>query len=118
MVGLLLLATAAVLPLSHGEAIPSGTVLYELYLLSVGYLYFGWCWTRRRGQTLGMKTWKVRVRARDGGRVGWGRALARYTTAIVSWLACGLGFVWVLLDRDQRAWHDRASGTVLERVRD
>jgi uncharacterized RDD family membrane protein YckC len=31
----------------------------------------------------------------------------------LSWLPLGLGFFWVLFDRDRRAWHDRLSGTRL-----
>ncbi|MEJ1377571.1 MAG: RDD family protein, partial [Candidatus Sedimenticola sp. (ex Thyasira tokunagai)] len=33
--------------------------------------------------------------------------------AIISWLALGLGFLWLLVDRKNRTWHDRLSGTRL-----
>jgi uncharacterized RDD family membrane protein YckC len=31
-------------------------------------------------------------------------------------LCLGLGFLWVLYDRDKLAWHDRLSGTRLVRL--
>ena len=34
-------------------------------------------------------------------------------TALLSWGALGAGFLWILVDRNQLAWHDRLSGTRL-----
>jgi glycerophosphoryl diester phosphodiesterase len=58
LVALLMLATALLLPFNGGQRIPPGTLIYQLYLLVVAYLYFDYCW-RHGGQTLGMKAWKV-----------------------------------------------------------
>jgi uncharacterized RDD family membrane protein YckC len=30
---------------------------------------------------------------------------------LLSWLPLGLGFLWMLVDSQGRAWHDRLSGT-------
>ena len=75
-------------------------------------LFFGWFWTHG-GQTLGMRSWRIRVVDSEGEAVGWGQALRRYLAALVSWGAAGLGFVWILFDRDGCSWHDRLSGTYL-----
>ena len=46
-----------------------------------------------------------------------GGALAlRYAVATLSLAAGGLGFLWSLIDRERRTWHDLASGTVLVRL--
>jgi uncharacterized RDD family membrane protein YckC len=37
--------------------------------------------------------------------------LLRFFAAILSWSAGGLGFLWILVDRDRMAWHDRLSKT-------
>lgn len=47
--------------------------------------YFVWSWTHG-GQTLPMKTWRLRVEAADGAPLSAGRALARYA----------LGWLWFL----------------------
>lgn len=108
-------ATAILLPLTGGVAVTPDSHWYQAYLLGVGALYFGWFWVHG-GQTLGMRAWRLRLRAAAGGPAGWRGALVRYAAALLSWLPLGAGFLWALFDRDRRAWHDRLSGTVLEVV--
>ncbi len=86
--------------------------LLQFVLYAVVYLYFGWFWTHG-GQTLGMKTWRVRLVRRDGGRVDWLQVTVRLGVALLSWAAFGAGFLWALLNRRRATWHDLASGTEL-----
>ncbi len=102
------------------------------WLFVVLGVYFCWFWTHS-GQTLAMKTWRIRVIGRDGQPVGWRRALVRYLMAW-GWFLPGLGLarvigaqgwmllllpalnfaVWAaaaLLDRDRQFLHDRLAGT-------
>src|SRR5687767_744106 len=81
---------------------------FQLYLLTVIFLYYAWFWVRS-GQTLGLLTWKLRVVSEDGEKITWGRALKRFAMATVSLGCVGIGFLWILFDRDKRAWHDRLS---------
>ena len=113
----LFVATAFVLPFFGGRAIAPENSIYLLYLLAVSFLYFGWFWTHG-GQTLGMKAWHIRLRARDGGVVSWRGAALRFLTAILSWSACGAGFLWASVDAERRSWHDRLSRTELETARE
>lgn len=108
----LFVATLPLLRFTGGEAIPSGSAFYAAYLLLISFLYYGWHWTRD-GQTLGMRTWRIRIKQEDGRRVSWRRAALRFLCAILSCLILGLGFLWSLWDRDKLAWHDRLSRTVL-----
>lgn len=115
LTAVLMVATALFLPLTGGEAVTSGhhpilVVIYRLVLLALVVLFFGAFWTRR-GQTLGMQSWRLRVEREDGRLLTWGDTLKRLSAALLSILPCGLGFVWILFDRDRRAWHDRLSRT-------
>lgn len=115
--GLLLLALlfiAAGVPLlfTGGEPSSEYNPLMTVWLLLVTYLYFGWFWTGGR-RSLGMQTWRVRLRRSDGGAPGWGQAALRFAVALLSWLPLGLGFWWSLFDARRRTWHDMASGTEL-----
>ena len=112
LLAVLFLATALLLPFTHGEAIESGNVLYPAYLVAVSFAYFGWFWTHG-GQTLGMRTWQLRLECIDGDSPSWFRALARFSAACLSWLALGAGFLWMLVDRERLTWHDRLSRTRL-----
>lgn len=89
--------------------------LYQLYLFAICFLYFGGFWVRG-GQTLGLRTWRMKLVSNDGGPITWAMALKRFVYALLSLICLGLGFLWVIHDRDKLAWHDRWSGTKLIRL--
>lgn len=84
--------------------------LLQLYVVVVAGAYFVGFWSRG-GQTLAMKTWRIRVVRSEGGPLTPARALHRYLLALLSLLALGLGFLWALVDRDRQFLHDRLAGT-------
>lgn len=96
----------------HGGAVPPDAAWFRAWLVAVAWFYLAFSWTRG-GQTLGMRAWRCRLVTTRGGPVGWGRAVARFAAAAVSWGALGLGFWWCLIDRERCAWHDRWTGTRL-----
>lgn len=81
-----------------------------VYMFFVAFLFYGWFWTHG-GQTLGMKTWHLYLIDKNGKFIDWNTAFKRYCLAIISWLALGLGFTWILLSREKLAWHDLLTGT-------
>ena len=100
----------------QGNAVDPGNLLFLIYLIAVAYAYFGWCWTRS-GQTLGMKSWKIRLVANETRQsIGWKCAAIRFAAAIISLSALGLGFFWSVFDRDSRTWHDRISRSHMRKV--
>lgn len=60
----------------------SGKTGLQLFLFLVLGIYFIWFWTHG-GQTVAMKTWRLRVLRADGEPLTQGRALARY---LLAWL--------------------------------
>lgn len=107
--------------------------LQQAFLFVVLGIYFTWFWAK--GQTLAMKTWRIRLVDRLGQPVTQARALLRY---LLSWLwflpalAAVASFkfsvaelvvllfgwiaVWALLSRFhplQQFWHDAWAGTRL-----
>jgi len=59
------------------------SLLLRLYLTGLAALYFIYCWTHG-GQTLAMKTWRLRVVMKDGGPLSLRTAVYRYLGALVS----------------------------------
>jgi uncharacterized RDD family membrane protein YckC len=115
LAAVLMIATALFLPLTGGEAITSaGSPLlvwtYRGVLAGLVVLFHGIFWTRR-GQTLGMASWRLRLEREDGGTLTWGDTLRRLAAAVLSLLPAGLGWLWILVDPGKRAWHDRLSQT-------
>jgi len=96
-------ATFAMLPLTHGEAILSSTQglvghAYHALLALLVFAYFGWSWTRS-GQTLGMRAWRIRLESSGGKPLNWAESLLRFVLGVgLAWLAA-LG-----------AWHLTRSG--------
>ena len=89
--------------------------LFILYIHLVSFLFFGWCWTRG-GQTLGSKTWKVKVVADSGNKVTWKHAFLRYIGSLLCWISLGVGFLWCYTNKERRAWNDIISKTRLSIV--
>jgi uncharacterized RDD family membrane protein YckC len=113
--GLWLLVAAIFVALHHDAVIGGVLGLLEFIVLwSVTGAYAMASW-RRGGQTLGMRPWRLRVVAADGGVPTWRALLIRYVVGNASLLLGGLGFWWAWVDRDRLTWHDRASGTRLRR---
>lgn len=104
----------------------------QYVLFAVVGLYFVWFWVHG-GQTLAMKTWRLRLVAKDGGPVNAARALSRYFLAWL-WILPGLALAWamdakkemlmlipaanvllwaltVYLDPQRQFLHDRIAGT-------
>ena len=63
------------------------------------------------GRTVGKALMGVRVVGLKGGRLSPGRSLLRAVAYLVSLIPLSAGFLWVLVDRDRRAWHDHIAGS-------
>lgn len=87
----------------------------RVWVVAVTAAYFCGFWMRG-GQTLPMRTWRLRLERADGGPVGARRALARHALAWPCVLAGGVGYLWALVDRDRQFLHDRLAGTRIVRV--
>ena len=112
-------------------------VLTQLALLASIFGYLGYSWVQR-GQTVAMKTWRLKlVRLDDGGLVDWRQAGFRYLVALlllvgmpaISYLAwsnrlghgkeamlislawCALPFLAAFYDKDRLFLHDRLART-------
>jgi uncharacterized RDD family membrane protein YckC len=107
----------------------------RMFALVVYGIYFVGLWSKR-GQTLAMQTWRIRVVTAAGQRLSQGRALARYVACCIAWLgvpsATASAFGWsprttlvavaawlviypllALFAPGRQFWHDRLCGTRL-----
>lgn len=80
------------------------------YLLLIAACYFIWQWLRG-GQTLAMKTWRIRLVTRDGSPLTPGRGICRFLYALTGIALFGAGYAWALVDREGQFLHDRLAGT-------
>jgi uncharacterized RDD family membrane protein YckC len=110
LAALLLAAALPVVALTHTWDRALARLMLQLWLLAVCGVYYVRQWAGG-GQTLPMKTWRMRLVSCDGTRVTTTRALVRYLLALASTFLLGLGFVWALCDRERQFAHDRVAGT-------
>jgi uncharacterized RDD family membrane protein YckC len=106
---LLVLPHALLGAFAHHVAVPA--VLWA-HCFTVLLVYFLWFWSHG-GQTLAMKTWRIRLVARDGAAVRPVQSLLRFLLCWPSIVLGGAGIVWALFDRDRQFLHDRLAGTQL-----
>jgi hypothetical protein len=75
-------------------------------------IYFGLFWTLG-GQTLGQYAMGLRVVRLDGKRMTFWRSLVRWFGYFVSFLALGIGYLWVLWDDRRQGFMDKLAKTVV-----
>ncbi len=92
--------------LNGGEAV-QGPLLKSVLFLSA-FIFFAGFWSRN-GQTLGMQVWRLRIQTPEGYTISLMQALLRFFTAGASMLCLGLGYWWMLFDKQGLTWQDRYS---------
>ncbi len=112
LLALLMVATFIGLLFTGGEATEPGNPLMTTWLFLVAFFYFAWPWMNT-GQTLGMKTWRIRLERIDGKPLTLWHVLLRFISAIPSIGVGGLGLLYMLIDDNKLALHDKFSETRL-----
>ena len=82
-------------------------LVWGYWLVTAG-LYFTLFW--RRGQTLAMKTWRIRLESTDGQPLTKQQVIKRY---LLICLLFPISWVWALFAADRQFLHDRLAGTRL-----
>lgn len=107
---LLFAATFVFVALAGSAVVAPKRYFLQLFLLLVTGVYFVGFWVRG-GQTLAMKTWRMRVRMAGGDFLNIKTAMARFLLASAGLAFFGAGWWWMLFDRDRCPLHDRLTGT-------
>jgi len=114
LLSVLLIATAIALLVTRGN-LSTHNPFFRTALFLICFAFYAWFWLHG-GQTLGMRAWKLRLQNLDGRPITLWQALLRFLAAIPSFAFAGLGFLWMLVDKDKMTWHDRFSESVIVRL--
>jgi uncharacterized RDD family membrane protein YckC len=105
----------AIIVFAHGGALTEHGSAPWWYAYRTGevlvigaYYVLNWI---RSGQTLGMRAWRLRAVSEAGLPLKLGPAILRSIFAVAAWMPLGLGVLWLYLDPDHLAVHDRLSHT-------
>jgi uncharacterized RDD family membrane protein YckC len=110
----LLIATALALLATKGT-LHYHNPFFRTFLFLICFSFYTWFWLHG-GQTLGMRAWRLQLQRLDGGPISIWQALLRFMVAIPSLALAGLGLLWMLVDKDRLAVHDRISESMIVRL--
>lgn len=106
VIALLMLVTLPFALLDLGQ-----TPFHQSALVLTIFAFFAKFW-RHGGQTLGMKSWDMRIVSNDGRPITFTQCLLRIIAAVPSFIFF-IGYLWMLVDKEKRTWPDRFSDTHL-----
>jgi uncharacterized RDD family membrane protein YckC len=116
---LLIVYTVAVV-LARGSALTRGDAGIWWYAYCAGevtviggYYVINWV---RSGQTLGMRAWRLRAVDESGRALKLTPAALRLAWGALAWAPAALGVLWLYLDPEHLALHDRLSRTRVVRL--
>jgi uncharacterized RDD family membrane protein YckC len=92
--------------------IVSGSDKSHLILLAI----YGAVMWKLKGATLGNMICHLHVVRLDGRALDWPTAAIRALSCFLSAFVVGLGFIWIAVDPERQAWHDKIAGTVVVRL--
>lgn len=100
-----------------GSMLVQGDLTIPLICLTVLVLVFSALSHGLTGRSLGKLICGLSVvRKKTGAQIGMGRAVARAFLTLLSLGLGGAGYLWLIVDRRARTWHDYLTGTVVVRT--
>ena len=78
-----------------------------------GWIYFAAMESSGLQATVGKKLLGLRVTGRQGNRLGFCRASARYGGKLLSVISLGAGFAMIFFTEEKQAFHDYVAGSVV-----
>ncbi len=86
----------------------------RIFFLALLVYHIGfWIWKQT---TVGGLITQLKVIRMDGQPLSPADAVVRGLSGIFSVVVVGLGFLWILRDPEQQAWHDKIAGTYVVKV--
>ena len=82
-------------------------ILFAIMVAS-GSGFYIWFWMKS-GQTAGMIAWRIKVESIDGGLIDFRQGVIRYIAAWPAFFLFGLGYLWLYIDSNGDAAHDKIS---------
>lgn len=92
------------------EKNPMTLLAFQIYLVAISYIYLSYFWLQT-GQTPGLRTWHLRLVRKDQYLLTRHDATMRFLYSILSIATLGLGWLWLLFNKDHQTLHDYMANT-------
>ena len=109
LIGAIVLVLSLLLVFVNGGYPESSSVLsfIQLFILVfTGPIFYSYFWIANKGQTTGMQAWKIKLVSMDKSELNIKQTMLRCLISTISFACFGLGYFWILYDKNNLSWSD------------
>ena len=114
LIAAIIIVASLLLVFINGEYPKPGTLLSVIqFLISilVGPLFYSYFWLTNDGQTTGMQAWKIKLVSSNESKLNMKQTYLRCLISVISFLFIGIGYFWILFNKNNLSWSDIATKT-------
>ena len=116
LIGAIVLVLRLLLVFVNGGYPESSSVLsfIQLFILVfTGPIFYSYFWIANKGQTTGMQAWKIKLVSIDETELNIKKTMLRCLISTISFVCFGLGYFWILYDKNNLSWSDILTKTLV-----
>ena len=109
LIGAIVLVLSLLLVFVNGGYPESGSfVSFTQFFILVfaGPIFYSYFWIANKGQTTGMQAWKIKLVTMDETELNIKQTMLRCLISTISFVCFGLGYFWILYDKNNLSWSD------------
>ena len=85
-------------------------------LVFAGPIFYSYFWIANKGQTTGMQAWKIRLISINETKLNAKQTFIRCLISVISFLFFGIGYFWILYDKNNLSWSDIVTKTKIVKI--
>ena len=109
LIGAIVLVLSLLLVFVNGGYPESGSFVSFIQffiLVFAGPIFYSYFWIANKGQTTGMQAWKIQLVTIDETELNIKKTMLRCLISTISFACFGMGYLWILYDKDNLSWSD------------
>ena len=109
LIGAIVLVLSLLLVFVNGGYPESGSFVSFIQffiLIFAGPIFYSYFWIANKGQTTGMQAWKIQLVTIDETELNIKKSMLRCLISTISFACFGMGYLWILYDKDNLSWSD------------
>tara|TARA_B100001750_G_C15467766_1_gene578038 strand:+ start:212 stop:628 length:417 start_codon:yes stop_codon:yes gene_type:complete len=114
LIAAIIIVASLLLVFINGEYPKPGTFLSVIQFfisILVGPLFYSYFWLTNDGQTTGMQAWKIKLVSSNESKLNMKQTYLRCLISVISFLFIGIGYFWILFNKNKLSWSDIATKT-------
>jgi len=116
LIGAIVLVLSLLLVFVNGGYPESGSFVSFIQffiLVFAGPIFYSYFWLANKGQTTGMQAWKIKLVSIDETELNIKKTMLRCLISTISFVCFGLGYFWILYDKNNLSWSDILTKTLV-----